>query len=95
MKEINTAKKIGSSPWEYTLYEVNETDWVINIPYSPVSFVDTNMSILLTAEEKRSAENNELWAKEFSEKVRQSHEPFLARKLDTELATKIYETSKG
>jgi len=94
MQEIKTVKKIDFVPWEYILYEVNDGCWVVKIPYETHMHVGTNMSILLTEDEKLIAEKDKSWLKSFSEKVRNNHELFIERKLDVKLGQKIYQMSQ-
>ena len=94
MQNISKSKVIVSSPWEYKMFEVNEGDWVIEVPYSPVSICDTSMCILLTEDEKILAKKSQEWAKDLSSKIRDDHRPFLSRELDLAVARKIYTLSK-
>ena len=85
MYEVKIVKEIAQKPWEYTLYEVNGTDWVMSIPYSPKSFVDTSMSIKLNDEETLMAREDEQWLSTFAEKVRYSPDKYLGRALTVDI----------
>lgn len=85
MSDIKTVKQIAQKPWEYTLYEVNNSYWVMSIPYSPKSYVDTSMSIKLSDEETRMAKEDQTWLSTFAEKVRYSPDKYLGRALSADI----------
>jgi len=70
MNEIKTVEIIDSSPWEYTLYMVNGEYWVLEVPYETHRHVDTDLSLILTSDEKLLVEKNESWLKGFSEFIK-------------------------
>ncbi len=75
-------KKIQSKPWEYTLYRDCLGRFVLKVPYSPKSFVDTHMSLVLTEEEIKMMDADEGWLSRFSEEVRYSPKKYLFRALE-------------
>lgn len=86
---VSHVEKIDEQPWLYVLYEVNKIDWFLLIPYSPVSYVDTEMCIKLTDQEKNAVKKDMAWLKNFSEKVRFSPDKYLGRAVPKELQKKI------
>ncbi|OMH25229.1 hypothetical protein [Motiliproteus sp. MSK22-1] len=92
MKHIN---KLDMEPWQFILYEVDGSDWIVDFPYSPLSYVDASMSIKLSEEEKLQAKENRQYLIEFSEKLRNNHKAFLERALDFNISIRYKELSQS
>jgi hypothetical protein len=87
--------KLDMEPWQFILYEVDGTDWIVNFPYSPISSVDVSMSIKLNTEEKLRAKENRQFLIEFSETLRNNHKAFQERALDFNISIKYKELLHG
>ena len=72
-------KKIDLENWRFVLYETENKDWIGSFVYSPVSFVDLSMLIILSPEEKNKAEIDRTFLIELSENIRNNYKEFLTR----------------
>ncbi len=91
MYGLEKIKKLDMEPWQFTLYEVDDREWIVSFPYSPKSFVDSSMSILLTEEEKLNAKEDRQYLIGFSEKLRNNHAEYSDRALDFNISLKYKE----
>ena len=71
--------QIDKENWRFVLYESKEKKWIGDFVYSPISFVDLSMLIVLTNQEKLKAEQNRQFLIELSEKIRNDFNRFLSR----------------
>ena len=83
MKKI-TLKEIDKENWQFALYENPNQDWIGDFVYSPESFVDLSMLILLSEEEKRKAKSNRSFLIELSQRIRSNFKEFQNRALKRE-----------
>lgn len=74
--------KLDSEPWYFTLYEIDNLDWVVSFPYSPKPTVDALLTIILTAEEKELAKLDRQYLIEFSKKIQNDPKSFFDRSSD-------------
>ena len=68
--------------WRYILYESDHNDLYIDVPYSPVSFVDVSMLIKLNEEEKQNYLDDIDFLNKHSEKITYYFKDYLHRSLD-------------
>ncbi len=74
--------KLDSESWYFTLYEIDNMDWVVSFPYSPKPTVDALFTIILTAEEKELAKLDRQYLIEFSKKIQSDPKSFFDRSSD-------------
>jgi len=88
-ESVFSAKRIATSPWEYSLYEVNDSEWILLAPYSIIGSVDVHMLFVLNPKEKERAKASTRYIWELSESVRNNPKTFLERDLSEEITKKI------
>ena len=84
MKEKIKLKEIDKENWRFVLYENPDEEWIGDFVYSPISFVDLSMLILLNEVEKGKAMINRNFLIELSEKIRDNYKEYLKRSLKRE-----------
>ena len=72
-------RQIDKENWRFILYQTENEQFVASFPYSPTSFVDLSMFILLTADEKDKVEADRQFLIDFSDDVRNNFRAFLPR----------------
>ena len=72
-------EQIAEQPWEYTLYLVNETNFVLSVPYEPRSGVGADLTILLTEEEVLKYKEEDTWLDIFSKNIRSNFRDYFER----------------
>jgi len=84
MKKKIELKEIDKEHWKFVLYETSQNEWIGNFVYSPSSFVDLSMLILLSEDEKQEAMENRNFLIELSDEIRDNYKSFQDRALKRE-----------
>lgn len=74
--------EINQENWRYILYETPNGEWIADVAYSPKSYVDFSMLILLKVEEQNKAKEDLAYLIEWSDLIRGNYQPFLERALN-------------
>ncbi len=77
-------KEIDREYWKFILYETPDEKWIGYFTYSPTSFVDLSMYIILSNEKKLKAKKNRDYLIELSENVRNNYKKYLKKSIDEE-----------
>lgn len=81
MPKINLTE-IDDENWRFTLYETSDKKWISSFSYSPQSFIDLEMLIELTDDEKVKAESDRQFLIDMADRVRNNYKGFLERALN-------------
>jgi len=87
LSDIKSAKRIESSPWHYVLYEINNTDWVLEV-VRPNGIVDLELAILLSAEEKKAATETEDGVSKLADSIKANWDSYVSRRINPEAKKK-------
>ena len=82
--KIQEACIIFKKPWYFTVYQVNKSQYFIEIPYSPKSFVDSTMMIEINNKKIDEEEVTNL-----SIRVRDNPEKYIGLAIDPKLQLEI------
>ena len=74
--------ELDDRAWEYTLYEVDDSEWIVSFAYSPKSYVDASLTIRLTEEEKKKAQQDSEFLSKLSKRLRNKYKDYYPRALD-------------
>ena len=77
-------KEIDEENWKFTLYESQDSNWYVDVVYSPKSFVDLSMLIKLTEEEKKTVINSRENLIKLCDKIRDNYEDYLSQSINRE-----------
>ena len=75
--------QIDKENWRFILYESIEGKWFTSFSYSPSRAVDLSMFIELNEQEKARAKSDRNFLIELSESIKNNHQTFLSRSLNT------------
>ena len=67
---MDKIEKIDSKPWEYTLFLIDEKEWVLSVPYPVNTMVDSRVNVLLSEQQLLQMKNDRAWLANFAESVR-------------------------
>lgn len=82
MIEKIVLKEFDSEPWSYTMYRSDDGRLVGDFCYSPKSFADSSMLILLNEDELEELRNTRGFYSRMAKKVRENYEAYRHRALD-------------
>ncbi|WP_313374423.1 hypothetical protein [Chishuiella sp.] len=82
MEIKTTLKEIDGENWKFTLYESQDSNWYVDVVYSPRSFVDLSMLIKLNEEEKNTAINNRDNLIKLCDKIRDNYEHYQSKSIN-------------
>ncbi|MCZ8329861.1 MAG: hypothetical protein O9282_00970 [Flavobacterium sp.] len=74
--------QIDIENWRFTLYESQSKELYASFPYSPRSFIDLEIFIKLTEEEKIKAKNDRNFLLEISDDVRNNYKNYFSRTIN-------------
>jgi hypothetical protein len=74
--------EIDKENWQYVLYETFDKNWICDIVYSPLSFVDLSMLIQLDNDQKSKIHLDRNYLLELTTKIRDNYKDYLSTALD-------------